>query len=193
MFLPQVITAITGSLLGAGLARRFGAKRVYLAGLAASLVSMGLLVASTLFTDDQTLAFALLLVATACLGAGFGLVVPTLNTFTAVFHPNAIDRSVLVLNALLGMGTALAPLFVAMFVGLGFWWGLPVLVVDPARRPPHRQPSPAIARGDTRDRRDDAGPHDSHPCPLLAVRRLRGALRHLRDHERQLVPARHDD
>ena len=35
----------------------------------------------------------------------------------------------LVLNALLGLGTALAPLFVALFVGLGFWWGLPVLSV----------------------------------------------------------------
>jgi len=29
---------------------------------------------------------------------------------------------------LLGLGTALAPVFVALFVGLGFWWGLPVLV-----------------------------------------------------------------
>ena len=32
----------------------------------------------------------------------------------------------LTLNALLGLGTALAPVFVALFVGLGFWWGLPV-------------------------------------------------------------------
>jgi MFS family permease len=127
MFLPQVITAIAGALLGAGLAGRFGAKRVYLVGLALSLVSMGLLVTSTLFTDNQSLAYGLLLVATACLGAGFGLTVPTLNTFTAVFHPSAIDRSVLALNALLGLGTVLAPVFVAIFVGLGFWWGLPVL------------------------------------------------------------------
>jgi MFS family permease len=127
MFLPQVVTAIAGSLLGAGLAGRFGSKRVYLAGLSASLVAMGLLVLSTPFTDDKSVAYALLLVSTACLGAGFGLTVPTLNTFTAVFHPAAVDRSVLVLNALLGAGTALAPLFVAMFVGLGFWWGLPVL------------------------------------------------------------------
>ena len=88
---------------------------------------MGLLVTSTLFTDDQAVAYGLLLVATAFLGAGFGLTVPTLNTFTAVFHPAAVDRSVLVLNALLGLGTALAPVFVAIFVGLGFWWGLPVL------------------------------------------------------------------
>ena len=34
---------------------------------------------------------------------------------------------VLTLNALLGLGTALAPVFVAVFVGLGFWWGLPIL------------------------------------------------------------------
>jgi MFS family permease len=120
MFLPQVITAIAGALLGTRLASRFGAKRVYLSGLAASLVAMGLLVASTPFTDDKAVAYALLLWATAFLGAGFGLTVPTLNTFTAVFHPAAIDRSVLVLNALLGLGTVLAPLFVAIFVGLGF-------------------------------------------------------------------------
>ena len=34
----------------------------------------------------------------------------------------------LVLNALLGVGTALAPVFVAIFVGMGVWWALPVLV-----------------------------------------------------------------
>jgi sugar phosphate isomerase/epimerase len=28
----------------------------------------------------------------------------------------------------LGLGTALAPVFVAIFVGLGIWWGLPLLV-----------------------------------------------------------------
>jgi hypothetical protein len=43
------------------------------------------------------------------------------------FNPDTVDRSVLVLNALLGLGTALAPVLVAVFVGLGFWWGLPIL------------------------------------------------------------------
>ena len=127
MFLPQVITAITASVLGARLARRHGSKRVYLAGLAASLVSMAILVTSTLVIDDHAVAYGLLLVATAFLGVGFGLTVPTLNTFTAAFNPDAVDRSVLVLNALLGLGTVLAPVFVAIFVGLGFWWGLPIL------------------------------------------------------------------
>jgi fucose permease len=36
---------------------------------------------------------------------------------------------VLLLNALLGVGTALAPVLVALFNALGFWWGLPLLMV----------------------------------------------------------------
>jgi len=127
LFLPQVATAIAASLLGAGLARRISTKRVYLAGLACSTVSMGLLIASTGVKTDQAVAYPLLLVATAFLGAGFGLTVPVLNTYATVFHPDGVDRAVLVLNALLGLGTALAPVFVAIFVGLGFWWGLPIL------------------------------------------------------------------
>jgi fucose permease len=127
MFLPQVVMAVTMSLLGTTLARRFGIKRVYLAGLLADLLSMALLVTSQFFTGDQSSAYGLLLAATAALGVGFGLTVPSLNTLIAAFHPEAIDRSVLALNALLGLGTALAPVFVAMFVGLGFWWGLPVM------------------------------------------------------------------
>ncbi len=129
MFLPQVLTAVLASLLGGGLARRVGTRTVYLAGLVADLVSMTLLVLSQVVLDHHGPAYALLLLATAFLGVGFGLVVPTLNTLTAVFHPDQVDRSVLVLNALLGLGTTLAPVFVAIFVGLGFWWGLPVLAV----------------------------------------------------------------
>jgi MFS family permease len=127
MFLPQVVTAITGALPGGKLAERFGIKRVFLAGLAADLASMVLLIVSQFFTANQPVAYVLLLAATACLGAGFGLTVPAINELTAAFHPYRVDGSVLVLNALLGLGTALAPVFVAIFVGLGFWWGLPAL------------------------------------------------------------------
>ena len=127
MFLPQVVMAIAASLLGAGLARRISTKRVYLLGLTSSLVSMALLLASTPVKTDEAAAYPLLLVATAFLGAGFGLTVPVLNTYTSVFHPSRVDRSVLILNALLGLGTVLAPVFVAAFVGLGFWWGLPIV------------------------------------------------------------------
>jgi fucose permease len=127
MFLPQVAAAIVASLLGASLARRVTTKGVYILGLAASLIAMGLLLVSALVKSNQSVAYPLLLVATAFVGAGFGLAVPTLNVFAAAFNPGAVDRAVLVLNALLGLGTVLAPVFVAIFVGLGFWWGLPVV------------------------------------------------------------------
>jgi MFS family permease len=126
LFLPQVIAAIISALLGGRLSRRFSTKRVYLAGLAAGLLSMLLLIASSLLTSHQSAAYALLLVATASLGTGFGLTVPALNTLAAAFHPQNVDRAILVLNALLGLGTVLAPLFVALFRGIGFWQGLPV-------------------------------------------------------------------
>lgn len=160
MFVPQVVAAITASLLGGKLSQRFGIKRVFLAGLLADLVSMLLLIASQFFTSSQPLAYALLLVATASLGAGFGLTVPAINALTAAFHPTRVDSSVLVLNALLGLGTTLAPVFVAIFVGLGFWWGLPVMssalllvLVAITRGMPLRADAPAAAGSTARPAR----------------------------------------
>ncbi|WP_291994000.1 MFS transporter [Candidatus Accumulibacter sp. ACC003] len=154
MFVPQAITAIGASLLGAGLARRLGAKRIYLLGLVANLLAMSLLIVSSLVMHQHALAYGLLLAATASLGVGFGFTVPTLNTFAAAFFPQGVDRAVLGLNALLGLGTALAPLFVALFVGLGIWWGLPVLVVALivglllfSRRLPLSEGAAALAEG----------------------------------------------
>jgi MFS family permease len=158
MFVPQVITAVTTALLGAGLigpglAARLGERTVYLAGLVADLAAMLLLIVSWLVVHEHAAAYGLLLAATACLGAGFGLAVPALNTLAAAFHPQAVDRSVLVLNALLGLGTALAPVFVAIFVGLGFWTGLPILaavllvglLLVSLRLPLRPQPQPGTA------------------------------------------------
>jgi MFS family permease len=128
IFLPQAIMAILASLAGAGLRNRLGTKKIYLLGLFANLLAMTLLVASRFVMKDHSLAYGILLVATTCMGIGFGFTVPALNTFAAAFFPQAVDKAVLALNALLGLGTALAPVFVAVFVGFGIWWGLPVLV-----------------------------------------------------------------
>lgn len=128
MFLPQAVMAVAASLLGASLTRRWGIKRIYLLGLVADLVSMVVLFLSQFVMADQPVAYALLLLATASLGIGFGLTVPSLNTFAAAFFPDKIERAVLMLNALLGLGTALAPVIAAIFVGFGIWWGLPMLV-----------------------------------------------------------------
>jgi MFS family permease len=128
MFVPQAIMAIALSLMGGGLTRHLGIKRIYLLGLVADLLAMMFLVLSQFVMRNHSLAYGILLIATTCMGVGFGLTVPAINTLAAAYFPHNVDKAVLVLNALLGVGTALAPVFVAIFVGLGIWWGLPVLV-----------------------------------------------------------------
>jgi MFS family permease len=128
LFVPQAIMAIASSLLGAGLRSRLGTKRIYLLGLFANLLAMVMLAVSSFVMREHTMAYGLLLSATTCMGIGFGFTVPALNTFAAAFFPKKVDKAVLVLNALLGLGTALAPVFIALFLGLGIWWGLPLLV-----------------------------------------------------------------
>ena len=128
LFLPQAIAAIVASLAGARLAGTLGPKRLLLMGLAGDLLAMALLFLSQFLIDAGPLPYVVLLIATTSLGIGFGFAVPSLNTFAAAFFPARADRAVLYLNALLGLGTALAPVLVAVFVGLGFWSGLPLLV-----------------------------------------------------------------
>jgi predicted MFS family arabinose efflux permease len=128
MFIPQVALAILSSSLGPRLARRWTLKRVLQAGLSADLLSMILLAGSRFVIGSPAVAYGVLLVATGLLGFGFGATIMALNTYAQELAPGHVDRSVLVLNALLGAGTALAPLFVAIFLGAGVWWLMPLMV-----------------------------------------------------------------
>ena len=128
MFIPQVILAILASSLGPRLARRWTLKRVLLAGLSADFLAMTLLALSRLLQEFPGAAYITLLVATGALGLGFGATVMAANTYAEKFSPGRENRAVLVLNALLGAGTALAPLFVAIVIALGAWWLLPLVV-----------------------------------------------------------------
>jgi MFS family permease len=128
MFAPQTVLAVAAALLGGRFARRWGEKRVLLLGLGADLASMALLVSSRFALGSHDAAFACLLGATALMGIGFGLTIPVVNVLAASLFPRRVDVAVLALNALLGLGTALAPVFVALFVGFGIWWGLPLTV-----------------------------------------------------------------
>jgi len=128
MFVPQVVLAILSSGLAPKLARRWSLRRVLLVGFAANIVSMALLALTRLLLGAPDVAFGVLLVATGALGLGFGATVMALNPYAEAFFPGRADAAVLALNALLGLGTALAPVLVAIVVGLGAWWLLPVVV-----------------------------------------------------------------
>jgi MFS transporter, FHS family, glucose/mannose:H+ symporter len=128
MFVPQVGLAILASGLAPKLARRCGLRQVLLAGFVGDIIAMTLLAFSRLLLGRPDLAFGVLLIATGTLGIGFGATVMALNTYAETFFPENTDRAVLALNALLGLGTALAPVLVATVVAVGAWWLLPVAV-----------------------------------------------------------------
>jgi MFS family permease len=126
LFVPQVIMAIAGSLLLPELSRRFGLKRLFLAGIAADVISMAVLVASV-SVQGETIAFPLLLVATGFLGLGFGVTLSCLSTFAGGFMPDRREVALTALNVLLGLGTALSPLLIAFFTDFAEWWYLPLV------------------------------------------------------------------
>src|SRR5262249_59701577 len=117
----QVIMAVLASGLAPQLARRWSLRSVLLVGIAGDIVSMALLAFSRLLIGTPDSAFAVLLVATGALGLGFGATVTALNTYAEAFFPQRSDGAVLALNALLGLRTALAPVLVAIFIGMGVW------------------------------------------------------------------------
>jgi fucose permease len=128
MFMPQVVLAVLASGLAPKVARGSSLRRVLLTGFLGNIASMALLAASRLLMSVPDMAFAVLLIATGALGLGFGATVMALNTYVEAFFPQSSDRAVLVLNALLGVGTALAPVLVALVVQMGAWWLLPLLI-----------------------------------------------------------------
>ena len=100
-------------------------------------------------------AFPMLLVSTAALGLGFGLTLGSLSTYAGAFHPQRREVALTALNVLLGLGTALSPLLIAVFLDVGEWWYLPLaaavglaVVLVVARRPTdgHRR-DPGVAGG----------------------------------------------
>jgi len=125
LFLPQVILAIAGSLSMPTLVRRFSLKKVLLVGVAADAVAMALLVLSNPVRTDPV-AFPLLLLATAMLGLGFGLTLSAISTYAGAFMPDRRAVALTALNVLLGLGTALSPLLIAVFTQHGQWWYLPI-------------------------------------------------------------------
>lgn len=128
LFIPQAILSIGASAFNPMLIKRFSSKFIFLIGILFNLISMVLLASSVILMHSKSLSYITLLLATGCLGLGFGLTVPTINGVAALLHPAKIDSVLLALNALLGVGTALAPIFISAFVAIGFWWGLPVIL-----------------------------------------------------------------
>lgn len=128
LFIPQALLSIATAALNPLFCKHFGCRRVLTTGLIATFLSMALLALSAAVMSYHSLAYWALMVATGCLGIGFGVVVPTINRVAEELYPTKSDAAVLTLNALLGVGTALSPVFIILFTAMGFWWGLPIFL-----------------------------------------------------------------
>lgn len=116
LFVPQAVLSIIASLLSS----RKSLKFTFLAGITANFIAMLLLGISALEPS-----YGILLLGTASLGIGFGLTAPTINNYAVQFFPQKKDAAVLILNALLGLGTALSPILTIIFTT---WWAFPSLL-----------------------------------------------------------------
>jgi fucose permease len=125
LFVPQVIMAVLGALLGPKLSRRWGLKRIYQSGLLFNICAMALIGASGWFPDNYNIAYLCVLLGTTAVGAGFGTTLPMINVYAGRFFPDNSASALTGLHTLLGTGTALAPLLVAVLVKQSGWSLLP--------------------------------------------------------------------
>jgi fucose permease len=122
LFVPMVVAAVVASAGGGVLVIRWGLKRLLLGGLLADVVAMGLVASSAAFLGSHAVSYVILLVAMLCLGSGFGSTLTALNRLAPGLFPDHAEPALTALHALLGTGTALAPVLVSASTGATWWW-----------------------------------------------------------------------
>jgi FHS family glucose/mannose:H+ symporter-like MFS transporter len=128
IFLPLFVGSVLASLLAPALARHRSLRTVLMTGFVANGASMATFALSSVMTGVPGIAYVMVLAATGLLGIGFGAALTAINAFAAGFFPNRSETAVTALHTLLGTGTALAPLIVALLAKAGQWWLLPVAI-----------------------------------------------------------------
>ena len=126
IFLPQVVFAIVGAVAGGALALKLGLKALLAMALAANATSQVLLAASALASSSG--GFALVFLATASLGLGFGLIGGPINAYPGLLFPRRGQTAIVAAHTLIGLGLATGPLIAGPFVAAGAWSGFPALL-----------------------------------------------------------------
>lgn len=127
IFLPQVVFAVIGAVGGGVLSQRLGLQRLlWLALLINGLSQLAL--ASLQWLPDGA-ALPMLLIATACLGLGFGLFGAPMNAYPPTYFPNQASTAVVVMHTLLGIGLMIGPLFEGALAAAGNWVTFPLALV----------------------------------------------------------------
>lgn len=126
IFIPQLVTAILGSVAGGGLARRVGLRNLLAGALLANAVSQALL--GSVACRNCMPAFYAVLAATAMFGLAFGFSAAPLNTFPGLLFSKRRDTAIVALHTLLGIGLAVGPLLAGALTVRGHWIAFPLLL-----------------------------------------------------------------
>ena len=127
LFIPQVVAAVAAALFSTSLTTWLRAGDAYRAGLGCGLVGMVLL-AATEWAERLAFTYPLLLVATAFVGAGFGLSFQCVRCYVVSLKPLRARRQILLVNGLLAAGLAAAPVYALVTRVTSIWWSLPVVL-----------------------------------------------------------------
>lgn len=125
IFLPQVALTVIGAIGGGALARRIGLKTLLILALLANATSQLFLAAGA---AAGTGAFICIVIGTAALGLGFGLLGAPINSYPPKFFPRQSHASVIAAHTLLGLGLCIGPVIAGGFVSMGMWYGFPLFL-----------------------------------------------------------------
>ena len=129
IFIPQIIFAILSSLGAPKLAKKLGMKKIMLFGLGAIFLSMVLLSSSHWFMHAMY-NYAIILLATAFMGMGFGFTITALNPFAYQLFPGKETSAVTAMHIMLGLGTASSAIVLNFFLNMDLWWGAPLITAS---------------------------------------------------------------
>ncbi|RQP14107.1 MAG: MFS transporter [Chryseobacterium sp.] len=129
LFIPQVIFIGVAALATPFLVNHFGPKTILIIG-SALMISSGSILWSLQFLPMQNgNLFTILLILVAATALGFGLSVTTLNPVAARLFPERQSSAILMLQFLVGVGTASSPLLMRLAGNTANWMYVPAMVV----------------------------------------------------------------
>jgi MFS family permease len=119
IYLPQLIMAIVGAVLGGVVETTVGLKRMFLASLVAFACAQGLLALSAGLPTSAAL--VAIMMATGCFGFGFGFGGGPLNAFAVLLFPRRTGAAVTALHMCAGAGLTVGPFFFATLAAHHDW------------------------------------------------------------------------
>jgi predicted MFS family arabinose efflux permease len=124
IYLPQLVAAIAGALLGGVAMRRVSLRTMYLVALVCFVLSQLSLALSV--TVSAHLALLLLMFATSCFGFGFGFGGGPLNAFVPLLFPKRANAAIVTLHMSAGAGLTIGPYVIGALTAHHYWIVSPV-------------------------------------------------------------------